>query len=239
MFRLFRNIGSDLLNILLPAICTSCNSVLSDGRVIICKSCYSNLVNITEEQIEQFVSRVSDKSFDNVYIMFEFSELFQKLMYYFKYEGYQEIARYLAATIFENVKNEYDYVSFVPLHKTKQRERGFNQSEIIAGYYCQKSNLALNNQILKRVKYTTSQTKLDRQKRKENISEAFTVESNVVNKSILLIDDVITTGATLNECAAILKAAKCKKVDIVAMATPTNLLQSKLEVDEMDNSILV
>jgi competence protein ComFC len=239
MLKLLKNLGSDILNIILPATCISCGKILSDGRVIVCEPCYSDLEKITPAQIEVFINRVDNREFDNIYIMYEFSKLFQKLMYFFKYEGYQHIAKYFAMSIFEYINNEYDCVSFVPLHKTKQRERGFNQSEVIADYYCQKSKLPFCNHLLKRTKYTQSQTKLGRQQRRENIHKAFSVESDVENKSILLIDDVITTGATLNECAAVLKAANCKKVDIVAIATPVNLLQSKLETHEMDNSVLI
>lgn len=239
MFKFLKIMGSDLLNLFLPASCTSCGKVLSDAKVIICNSCYSSLKKITPEQIEIFKTRVNDRKFDDIYILFEFSELFQKLMYFFKYEGYQEIARYFANTIYESINYEYDIITFVPLHKTKQRERGFNQSEVIASFYCNKSKLSFNNKILKRIKYTMSQTKLDRQKRQENIGKAFAVEADVANKSILLIDDVITTGATLNECAKILKAAKCKKVDIIAMATPVNILQSRLETSAEDDLIMI
>ena len=99
MFKILKILGSDLLNIFLPATCTSCGKVLSENDVIVCDSCYSSLKMITSEQIEIFTNRVSDRKFDNIYIMFEFSELFQKLMYYFKYEGYQGIAKKFATTI--------------------------------------------------------------------------------------------------------------------------------------------
>ncbi|KAA3617732.1 MAG: ComF family protein [Calditrichaeota bacterium] len=239
MFKIFKTLAFDLINMVLPATCTVCGKVLSSNRVIVCENCYSELRKTTPEQLEVFISRISNQKFDNVYIMFEFSELFQKLMYFFKYEGHQRIADYFAASLHESINNTYDMVSFVPLHVTKQRERGFNQSEEIAKSYCQKSGLHFSNQLLQRVKYTTSQTKLDRKKRLENISNAFLVNEDITNKSILIIDDVITTGATLNECAGVLKRAKCKKVDIVAMATPVNILQSNLETSEMDDLILI
>jgi ComF family protein len=231
MIKILKTIGTDLLNLLLPAICISCNQSLRDGRLIICEKCYNSLPQISPKQTNAFINRLAQRDFNKIYIMFEFSELFQNLMHLFKYDGHQVIATYFAAMIKKKLNMDYDIIAFVPLHKTKQRERGFNQSEVIAYFLCKLSDLTFSRSILIRDKYTQSQTKLNRAQRKENMRDVFKVVENVENKTILLIDDVITTGATVNECARVLKGAKCKRVDIAAMATPVNILQSKLEID--------
>jgi len=108
----------------------------------------------------------------------------------------------------------------VPLHKSRTRFRGFNQSEILADYFSQKLNLNQEKNILFRKKNTVPQTTLDRTNRKTNIQSAFSTnpEKNLNGKKILLIDDIVTTGATLNECAKTLKKAGSKSVWALVLA---------------------
>jgi len=125
-----------------------------------------------------------------------------------------------------------DLLAFVPLHPTKERERGFNQSELIARQLSLLSGIELSSGLILRQKYTKSQTKLGRKERSENISGAFFTNDSLIGKSVLIVDDVITTGATLNECAKILKQAGCRKVDVIALATPTDILQLSNESEQ-------
>ena len=102
----------------------------------------------------------------------------------------------------------------VPLHEKRLKSRGFNQAEIIGKVLSGKLNIQLRTDILKRVKDTSSQVKLNKKAREENIKDAFTVNSKVKFKNMkaLLVDDIFTSGATLNECAKILKKAGVQKV---------------------------
>jgi len=228
MFELSGNILRYIFNLVLPPFCVSCNNHLSEKRFIICDNCYSKLDKINEEEQNAFLKRIKNKHFDELFIKFHFSKLFQQLMHYFKYEGFLEIADYFAISIIDATKEKYDIITCVPLHSSKERERGFNQSKILSAKACELLKIESVN-VLVRTRYTESQTKLTRGERKENMSNAFKIEARVENKSILLIDDVITTGATLNECAKVLKNAGAKKVDVFAMATPVDILQEKLE----------
>jgi len=178
--------------------------------------------------MDTFLSRMEEKHFNHIYILYHFSELFQKLMHYFKYEGYIEIAQYFSSSIQDSILKDYDFITAVPLHSSKERERGFNQSEVLSLNICRAFGIKQKN-ILQRNRYTTSQTKLSRSERKANIHDAFDVIENIKNKSVLLIDDVVTTGATLNECARVLKMAGAMIVDIFALATPVDILQQTLE----------
>jgi len=225
MKRFKANIFRDLFNLVLPACCVSCFEPLASGRFIICSQCYSNIETINQQHKEAFLNRIEEKYFDEMFILFHFSPLFQKLMHYFKYEGFLQIADYFALSIQEEIGNgRYDFISCVPLHASKKRERGFNQSEILA----QKVSLITGIEwidVLERSRYTNSQTKLSRVQRKENMNNAFQLIKNVENKRCLFIDDIITTGATLNECARVLKKAGAHNVDILAMATPVDILK--------------
>jgi ComF family protein len=111
---------------------------------------------------------------------------------------------------------KYNIIIPVPLHRTKQRERGYNQSEYVCTGIYEILNLEVIPNGLKRIRYTKTQTKLNREERKENVTNAFELNEKYLNKiqgkNIILVDDVITTGATILECGRILKANNCGKI---------------------------
>ncbi len=101
-----------------------------------------------------------------------------------------------------------DLVVPVPLHPARKRERGFNQAQLLAGELGRRFGLRIQS-VLNRIRYTTTQTQFDRAQRMENLKGAFRLRRgcNVQGLHVLLIDDVLTTGSTLSECAAVLKNA--------------------------------
>ena len=112
----------------------------------------------------------------------------------------------------------------MPLHKSRYRERGFNQSEIVAEEVSKITDLSVLKNALKRKKNTKDQTNLSPQQREENVKGAFVVtQPEMINgKKIILVDDVITTGATLNECARMLKQAGAEKILGTTIAVVTD-----------------
>jgi ComF family protein len=108
----------------------------------------------------------------------------------------------------------------VPLHWKKKQERGFNQSELMAKKICRKLSLPISINNLHRVKNTLSQTQLSRLQRQKNVNDAFKVKNPdlFLEKNVLLVDDVLTTGITASECARNLKNAGAKKVYLLALA---------------------
>ena len=120
------------------------------------------------------------------------------------------VARWLCAALDdERLRGrEFDIIVPVPLHPTRQRERGFNQASLLAELLRARMSIPCKP-MLKRVRYTTTQTALDRAERMENLHNAFRLRKNadVRGLHVLLIDDVLTTGSTLSECARILKRA--------------------------------
>ena len=105
-------------------------------------------------------------------------------------------------------ERRFDLVVPVPLHPARKRERGFNQAEVIAQLLSERAGLPMRD-ALERIRYTTTQTAYDRGERMENLRDAFRLRKKVDVRSsrVLLIDDVLTTGSTLSECARVLKAA--------------------------------
>jgi ComF family protein len=104
------------------------------------------------------------------------------------------------------------------LHESKLRKRGYNQSEAIANGMSKALKIPVNTSFLIRTKATESQTKKNSTERSLNVAEVFQASENLSGKSILLIDDVITTGATLSACINVLKQNGCQSVSIAALA---------------------
>jgi ComF family protein len=116
--------------------------------------------------------------------------------------------------------HEYSLIIPVPLHIKKLRKRGFNQSIILADAIGEKWQVPVKFSLLKRCKFTLTQTGLDKKERQRNIKGAFEVRYNekIAGRNIILVDDVYTTGATLNECAKILIKAGAQKVAVLTLA---------------------
>lgn len=152
---------------------------------------------------------------DGVTALFEYGEnAVSKLIRIFKYNYLLDTVEIFRKIIF-NVKFNENWSGFViipvPLHARRERERGFNQSEIIAGILSEKLGLAVNKD-LTRVVYTAQQAKLSRDERHLNLKNAFAWIGGKAPEKVLLVDDVFTTGATMQECAKVLKSNGIKVV---------------------------
>jgi competence protein ComFC len=148
------------------------------------------------------------------------------LIHHFKYRKKTGLATMLGRAMAliiraDPVLQTADMIAPIPLHWSKQLRRGYNQSLLLARSIAHNTGLTLLD-VLKRTRRTKSQTKLTDNLRRENITGAFSVRlNNIANKRVLLIDDVLTTGATMNECARVLKQAGAAAVySCVAAITP-------------------
>ena len=121
--------------------------------------------------------------------------------------------------IFENIKN-YDTIIPVPISKKRQKERGYNQSLLIARKIAEKTNLELMNNCLIKTKNIIEQSKLNKEDRLQNIQGVYELTNRqlIENKKILLIDDIYTTGSTVNECSRILRKANPEKIGVLVLA---------------------
>lgn len=153
----------------------------------------------------------------------KFNGSVKEMIHYLKYNKYQTIAASLAKLVLKKLQiskvTKDSIIVPVPLHWSRYWQRGFNQSELIAKIISKNLKLEYIS-ALKRIKNTAQQMRLKRQGRLENLKDAFKIENPelISGKNILLVDDVATTGATLNECAKVLKRAGAKKVWGVVVA---------------------
>ena len=153
----------------------------------------------------------------------------QNLLHHIKYYNKKELAfelgRYLGSELSEAGSFKgCDVIIPVPLHPAKKKKRGYNQSEWIAKGMSDKMNIPLNTNLLNRHVNSKTQTKKNREERWENVRSAFSVElpNQFTKKHILLIDDVITTGATIEACASQLINHTDAKVSIASLAYATS-----------------
>jgi ComF family protein len=131
------------------------------------------------------------------------------------------LASFMADFSFPDVDfTDYSLIIPVPLHIKRLRQRGFNQSLILAHALAKKWHIPVNFSLLKRHKFTLTQTGLNKAERNKNIKGAFEVsdKKNITGKNVILVDDVYTTGATINECAKILTKAGAQKVTVLTLA---------------------
>ncbi|MBL7075628.1 ComF family protein [candidate division KSB1 bacterium] len=170
-------------------------------------------------QHERFVSHLR--------VAFEFDERLQQIIHLLKYDRRRIVARELGRLLANEalVKEELASVDFIvpiPLHPRKLRERGYNQSQLVAQEFARVVGIPVGKNLVKRQRYTQTQTQLSAEERKVNVDGAFRVmlKDKVKGKSILLVDDVLTTGATLNACARELVLNGAREVRGLAIAHP-------------------
>jgi competence protein ComFC len=214
------NILKPVVDSIFPPVCFLCDSFLENNRKIVCNSCWSNQKSLTDKQIQEIKKVIIKNNYGDIYMLFDFTEDFQKIIHLLKYERCLTLGYYFASELVSKFKEsfflKYDIIIPVPLHPIKYRERGYNQSfEIIKHLPGNKSK-----DTLRRKKQTQSQTKLSREERIQNVSQAFECKSRLDSTKILLFDDIITTGSTLNECGNELLKCGASKVDILCLAAP-------------------
>jgi len=150
----------------------------------------------------------------------------------FKYEGKVKLGRFLSDLIIDRcLPPQFDIIVPVPLHSKRLKERGFNQSFLLAHQINKKLSLPVIADDLQRIKWTRPQVELDWRERASNVKGAFTLIDNeeIKGKEVLLIDDVYTTGSTVNECARVLKKAGAKKVYVATVARMLSVEVSRKE----------
>jgi len=196
--------------------CFICGEKASFG---LCRGCASNLPKIYGKTCKICGKKVSDEEelcincksnkiyFDGCAVSCVYKENAEKLIYLLKYQNQKVLAKPMAELMAGEIFKKgwkVDFVTFIPLHPERLKERGYNQSELLALYIGEFLGLKVSA-LLRRVKNTGSQTLLKAGERYENVREAFKVIGDVKGRSILLVDDILTTGATLNEASRVLK----------------------------------
>ncbi len=223
-----------ILNLFFPKACSGCDSILLTNENVICTECRHNLplTNFhkypNNEAFLKFYGRL-EIQFASALLYFQKNGIVQELIHKLKYKGHQEIGEIIGFWYAEELKNIeilkfVDYIIPVPIHKKRLNQRGYNQVTTFGKALSESLNIPVLNLILVRDKYTKSQTKKNILGRNEVVDQIFSITSieNYQNKHFLLIDDVITTGATLESCGREVLKIKGAKLSIVCMAMTKN-----------------
>lgn len=227
---IFKRGYKDVLNILYPRLCLSCDNVLHDTETLVCHQCLSQL-SLTNFQpddnpIKTRLLPIVDVQNATALFLFDKSGIIQELIHKLKYEGHQDIGVLMAQfaqDYFNHSKldTSIDLIVPVPLHPKKIKQRGYNQMTKFGRNLGNYLGVPYQESVLLRRRYTTSQTKKTARERRENVSGAFAVKSpeNFAGKHFLILDDVMTTGATIEACAeTILSQVPDAKVSVLTMA---------------------
>lgn len=215
-------IQEKILNLIYPQTCGICGKINQNA---LCKKCEINLKRQSENQIIKDGEEIEDKYFNELMYIFKYEGQIRKLILDYKFNEksyiYLTFVNFLLKNkkIFENIKN-YDTIIPVPISKKRLRTRGYNQSLLIAKEISQQTNLDLVNNCLIKTKNIIEQSKLNKEEREENIKGVYKLENKKIieNKKILLIDDIYTTGSTVNECSKTLTQGKPNKIGILVLA---------------------
>jgi ComF family protein len=224
-----RKAANIFIDFFLPRFCLSCNSKLNFNQQVICDGCLSSIQRADKLRLEfEFDKKFSsEKIIDGFTSAFVFQSegslqsLLHELKYRMRFRVGNLLGNILAEEVNEQIKNwKVDFIIPMPIHKLRKAERGYNQTDHIAKTFGRILSIPVKKKIVKRIKFTRSQTKLNIDERKENMRGAFkvTADKEVKSKVILILDDVITTGATVTEAGRVLKEKGASKVYACSVA---------------------
>lgn len=232
IFRFILKLLVDFIDTLFPNLCLGCNQSLGANEQVLCAKCRINLPE-TGQHLESYDQHLLNKFAGKVpvqfvasYVYFTKGGIVQKLIHGIKYKGRKEAAKTIASWYGHQLKlestliNEIDVIIGVPLHKSRFQQRGYNQADYIAEGLSESLNVPYRTDVLKRNRFKESQTRKNRLERWENVKTVFSVENykEIKGKNVVIVDDVLTTGATIEACAIELFKAGCKSVGVLTIA---------------------
>lgn len=220
-----------------PRRCPICHNIVRDrdkNACIICRTKLTEVGNLycircgkplkdAEKAYCSYCS-VNDMSFNEGRAVFIYDDIMRKSIYSFKYNGRQEYARFYAEEIYVKYKDKItkwqpQVIIPIPIHKSKLKKRGYNQAYLIAKELSNLTKIPVDKKILYRDKKTEIQKNLSASDRKSNLKNAFKISSNKVQYlSAMLIDDIYTTGATMNSASAALKDSGINNVYCISLS---------------------
>lgn len=224
-------IASDMYKLFYPAACAGCGKVLVKGEDVICLHCrqrlpQTNFHNLPGNRMEKHFWGKVEFERAAAFVHFHKNSGVQRMLHMLKYKGRRDVGYYLGRMYGAELKStnpfsEADMVIPVPLHPSKQRRRGYNQAETIARGLADELDIPCRTDLLLRTANTETQTHKNRLQRWVNVGKIFVCTDSelITGKRVILVDDVITTGSTLEACAvALQKNAKDVKIDFITAA---------------------
>lgn len=230
-----------LVDVVYPLNCLICRAKLNASQYSpLCSDCFSSIKKINPpfcikcgKPLEIALTpsnkclncRKQEYNFDRAWSSTKYDGVMRECIHKLKYNRKFSLGNMFSRILIEFVNkymeiNKFDFIIPVPLHRTKLREREFNQAQMLAEPLSSNFNKRLLSKNIYRIRYTLSQSELSLQERRENIRGAFGISNPelIKGKDILIIDDVFTTGATVNECASLLKRNGAGLIEVLTLA---------------------
>ncbi len=204
-------------------ICGICRNEIMYAGDVTCRRCGRPLYDATAEFCND--CKKYEHIFDRGVSLLVYNDISRGAIFRFKYRNRQEYSDFFASETAKKLGREIkafnaDAIIAVPLHKDKLRQRGFNQSELLAKKIAELLNINFISDYMLRIRKTAPQKNLNRDERRKNLKKSFKIRQNDVKlKKIIVIDDIYTTGSTIDEIAYVLKKAGVSKVYFVTIAT--------------------
>lgn len=236
------NILKKIIDILYPRRCPVCDKVLESASLKLCPGCRKKLVYVKEpkcrrcgrqllEDERECCEGCTDKKlyFKRGVTLFLYNDAVRKSIYRFKYANRREYSAFYGEEICRHLGNEIegfhaDALIPVPLHKKRMRKRGYNQAELLAVEIGRRMKLPVQSRILVRERNTKALKIMTRAERENNLKKAFKIRENDVKlDTVIVVDDILTTGSTINEVSKVLKENGIGNIYFVALASGAGL----------------
>lgn len=225
-----RELCADFVSLFYPNYCLGCSNALYKGEEILCTRCIRELpkTGYAKDPMNPVMLRLAGRlplKFGLAFLKFRKTGLVQHLLHQLKYNNHPEVGvrlgKLFGRELAESGMNrEIDLIVPVPLHSSRKRRRGYNQSAKFAEGLSYSLSIPWNESVSSRVVRTTTQTRKSKVDRWENVKDVFAIErpEEINGQRILLVDDVMTTGATLEACGKQLLQAGCIELSVACLA---------------------
>lgn len=229
--------GEFVLGLIYPERCVFCDRVVRQSDEFVCTECSESMLIVREPYCMKCGKQIEDETqelcgdcarkkhyFDRGFTLCCYNDPVRESMYRLKYKNRQRYALYYGRKICNELGDKIrelnaDVLIPIPLHEARYRKRGYNQAELLAREIGRIMEIPVRTDIIKRVKNTQAQKTQDAAERRVNIKNAFQISANDVKLSTaILIDDIYTTGSTVDEAARILKSAGINRIYVLTVA---------------------
>lgn len=219
---LLRQLLPDPRTVLFPRLCVLCTTPLG-AEPTVCGDCLAALLPAGPRDPGDPLD--DGDNIDNLWVAFGYDDALRTLIHLLKYREHRRLGPRLALAVHGALGellpwSRYDCLAPIPLHWNKRRQRGYNQSLALARGLARLAGLPVDNSLVMRHQWTRSQTGLTRAERRANVAGSFRAAAGAEGRRVLLVDDVLTTGATASACARALKDSGCREVGVITVATP-------------------
>lgn len=211
-----------IIDVIFPHVCGVCGKICKEG---LCKKCLLKLNNILKMDYNMEKIAHGNQFFEEHFYIANYSGDIKKMLINYKFNDKSYLARTFLYIIRNNEKiceflKKYDIITPVPIHKARRKERGYDQNEIILRGFKEFSTIKVDLNIIVKIKGIKPQSTLNKKDRIKNIKNVYRIrrDKNIHGKSIILLDDIYTTGSTVNECSRMLKLAGAKNVGILTIS---------------------